>query len=92
MPKRSWTIDDRLRPAGCSAGDSADRQIAGHAVLVSAPDLDFAAFESDLGVVFHIEEIRVLQVGVAVRVAGPDLFRVDRHFDRRLTGVLRIEP
>jgi hypothetical protein len=40
-----------------------------------------SAAEADLGVAFDVEEVRVAQVGVAARLAGPDAGGVDLALD-----------
>src|SRR6201987_1459442 len=52
---------------------------------------DFAGLKGDIGKLFHVEEIRALQVGVALRFAGVDAIGVDDDLKTGLSDVGAIE-
>src|SRR5262249_9269542 len=64
------------------SGNPSDGEIPRNTILMRTGNLCAAASEPDLRKVLHIEEIRALQMSVAVRFACPQLTGIDLHFDR----------
>src|SRR5262245_51538213 len=69
------------------AGGAFDRQITNHVDLVPGARLNTLADEAQFGVLRDIEEVRRLQMRVAIGDAGVDARRVDRHVHGRLREV-----
>ena len=92
---RLGTLIDAILPPGCLplpqipdtqsnlARYSADRQIAGHVVIVHADQLYSMTAESDPRVLLNIKKVAASQVGIACRIAGPKRRGIDYHFNNR---------
>src|SRR5512140_544073 len=74
---RVLDVEDDRKPG------AADRQVAGQPEAVVTQRLDLRAFEGELRVPRRVEEVRRLQVRVAVGDARVDAGRVDRHLHLR---------
>src|SRR5262249_59031232 len=71
--------------------NAVDREIPRDLVFAITILRDLSGNKGDLGELFDVEEVRALQVGVALRVAGLNGSGRDLRLDLAIGGVLRIE-
>ena len=71
--------------------DASDSQVARHFEIARADALAAGALERDGRMLLHIQEVAALEMGVALWLAGPELFRLDGRLDGQLGGHVRVE-
>src|SRR3989442_15907382 len=72
-------------------GDASDGEVAGDFVLSPGGWLDLSALEGDSRVMFDVQEVCTMQVGIPFRFVCPEFGGVDTYLQRSILGMLGIE-